>query len=63
MKVRVDRELCEANAKCVNVAPEVFKLNDDDSLELLQEEPPEALREKVQWAVERCPRGALKVEG
>ncbi|MBZ0252802.1 MAG: ferredoxin, partial [Candidatus Methylomirabilis sp.] len=57
MKVRVDRELCEANAKCVSVAPEVFELNDDDSLVILQEEPGEALREKVRWAVERCPRG------
>ena len=35
MKVKVDFDLCEANAVCMDVAPEVFKVDDDDNLHLL----------------------------
>jgi ferredoxin len=45
------------------VAPEVFEVDDDDNLNLLQEEPPEGLRGKVEEAVRRCPKQALSVEG
>jgi ferredoxin len=61
MRIEVDRDLCEANAICQRVAPDVFKVDDKDVLHLLQERPPEDLREKVQVAVRRCPRKALKL--
>ena len=31
MKIEVDRDLCEANAICQRVAPEVFKVDDTDA--------------------------------
>ena len=31
MRVVVDYDLCEANAVCMDVAPELFKVDDDDS--------------------------------
>ena len=31
MKVKVDFDLCEANAVCMDVAPELFMVDDDDS--------------------------------
>ena len=31
MRVNVDYDLCEANAVCMDVAPELFKVDDDDS--------------------------------
>ncbi|MGH7787772.1 MAG: ferredoxin [Candidatus Binatia bacterium] len=62
MKVVVDWDLCEANAVCMKVAPEVFLLHDDDTLEIKQEEPPESLRAKVEEAVRRCPRQAISIE-
>ncbi len=34
MDVRVDPALCEANARCVTVAPEVFALDDDEILHI-----------------------------
>ena len=63
MKVIVDYDLCESNAVCMGIAPEVFEVRDDDNLYLLQEEPPEELRSKVEEAVRRCPKAAITVEG
>ena len=63
MRVVVDYDLCESNAICMAVAPEVFEVDDDDNLNVLQEEPPEELRAKVEEAVRRCPKQALALEG
>ncbi|MDY7102059.1 MAG: ferredoxin [Actinomycetota bacterium] len=62
MRVVVDFDLCESNAICMQVAPEVFEVRDDDFLYVLQEEPPEDLRPKVQEAVDRCPKQAISIE-
>ena len=62
MKIVVDYDLCEANAVCMEQAPEVFKVDDEDNLEILDESPPEALRAKVESAVRLCPRQALRLE-
>jgi len=59
MRVRVDHELCEANAVCVRLVPEVFTLDDADRLRLKQEHPDEALRSRLAEAVRRCPKQAL----
>ena len=61
LKVIVDYDLCEANALCMEAAPEVFELDDQDNLHLLQEQPPESLRERVEKAVRLCPKGALRL--
>ena len=63
MRVVVDYDLCESNAICMGIAPEVFEVRDDDNLYLLQEEPPEELRGKVEEAVRRCPKQAITIEG
>ncbi|MBS1837857.1 MAG: ferredoxin [Actinobacteria bacterium] len=62
MKVIVDYDLCESNAVCMGIAPEVFEVRDDDHLYILQEEPPEELRAKVAEAARRCPKQAITVE-
>jgi ferredoxin len=63
MRVIVDFDLCESNALCMAAAPEVFEVRDDDFLYVLQEEPAEDLRAKVEEAVRRCPKQAIRVEG
>ena len=63
MKVVVNFDLCESNAVCMGIAPEVFEVRDDDFLYVLQEEPPEALRPKVEEAARRCPKQAISIEG
>jgi ferredoxin len=60
--VVVNRVLCESNALCMGVAPEVFELDDDDVLVILDERPPESLRAKVEEAVMLCPKQALSIE-
>jgi ferredoxin len=61
MKVVVDRDLCESNARCMEVAAEVFLVDDNGDLQVLQEHPGEELRGKVELAVLRCPKQALSI--
>ena len=63
MKVIVDTDLCEANAVCMAECPEVFRVEEDDTLTLLMQEVPEGHRAAVEEAVRLCPRQALRVEG
>ena len=59
MRVIVDETLCESNAVCMRLVPEVFEVRDDDRLYLKTDRPPEALRARVEEAVRRCPKQAL----
>ena len=61
MKIVVDYDLCESNAICAGIAPEVFEVRDDDNLYVLMEQPDETFRAAVEEAALRCPRGAITV--
>jgi len=63
MKVVVDYDLCEANALCMKSAPEVFRVEEDDTLTVLMEEVPGDLEEKAREAARLCPRQAITLEG
>ncbi len=63
MRVVVDFDKCKSNAVCMAVAPDVFEVRDDGYLYILQEEPPESLRPKMEEAVRQCPTGAISIEG
>ena len=60
-RVVVDWDLCESNAVCMGVAPEVFEVRDDDMLYILNETPPDASRPAVEQAVARCPKQAIAI--
>jgi len=62
VKVIVDRDLCESNGVCEGLVPSVFRINNDDELEILEEHPDESLRAKVQDAVRSCPKQALSLQ-
>jgi ferredoxin len=62
MRVTVDRDLCEANAVCAGLVPEVFDVDDDDTLHVLVDEVPAELAGQVRKAVQSCPKTALSVE-
>ena len=62
MRVVVDFDLCESNALCMDAAPEVFEVRDDDFLYVLDENPSEELRGKVEQAARVCPKQAIKIE-
>jgi ferredoxin len=61
MRVVVDFDLCESNAVCMGIAPEVFEVRDDDFLYILDETPGPELHERVRQAVERCPKQAISL--
>jgi ferredoxin len=61
MRIIVDPVLCEGNAVCTSVAPEIFALGDDDKARVLVEHPGEAARAAVETAVRRCPRRAIRL--
>ena len=62
MRIIVDRELCEANAVCTRIAPAFFRINDQDQLEIVHEQPDTTQRAIVEKAVRMCPRGALSLK-
>ena len=61
MKIVVDYDLCEANARCMEVAPEVFKVDEEDNLHILIESPGEERRAEVEEAARICPRQAITI--
>jgi ferredoxin len=62
MRVIVDFDLCESNALCMGIAPNIFEVRDDDFLYLLDEHPPEDQRETLEAAVRTCPKHAISIE-
>ena len=62
MKITVNFDMCQSNALCMGVAPEVFEVRDDGFLYILNENPGEELRAKMDEAVRLCPTQAITVE-
>lgn len=62
MRIKVDFDLCKGHANCMGEAPEVFQVDEQGFLNILQEEPPEGLREQVELAVKYCPTSAISLE-
>lgn len=61
MKVVVDFDRCESNAVCMGIAPEIFEVRDDDFLYILDENPPESMRAKLEESVRLCPKQAISL--
>jgi ferredoxin len=59
VKVVVDFDVCASNGVCMGIVPEVFEVRDDGYLYVLDEHPPEELRERLRQAVNGCPTGAI----
>jgi len=66
MKISVDRDLCQGHSVCLGECPEVFNVVETDDgypqVVVLQESPPQALRDKVMMAANYCPNHVIKVE-
>jgi ferredoxin len=62
MRVRVDYDLCESNAICAGLVPEVFEVDDEDNMNILMAEIPSNLEAQVRHAVQSCPKAALSLE-
>ncbi len=62
MRIKADFDLCESNAVCVGMAPDVFDLDDDDYLVILADEVPAEREEEMRQVVASCPKSALSLE-
>ena len=58
MKVIVDFDTCDGNGVCMSICREMFDVR-EDGLHLLQEDPPEELRQKLVGAEVSCPPRAI----
>jgi len=65
MKVLLDLDLCQGHSVCLGECPEVFNVVESDEgypqVVLLQENPPEELRDKVMAAARYCPNHVITV--
>jgi ferredoxin len=61
MRVVVDRGKCSALGICESLAPDLFEVQDDGSLVILNERPEDGLCEAAREAVEGCPTEALSI--
>lgn len=62
LHVAVDHGVCEAAGVCARMVKEVFELGDDDVLRIKQQPDTADLDRRVEVAVRRCPKQALRLE-
>lgn len=61
MKVVVDFDRCASNAVCMSILPEVFEVRDDGFLYVLNENPPDSMRDRLEESVRSCPTQAISI--
>jgi len=61
MRVEVDLGKCTGHGVCESIADDVFEVQDDGSVRILENERPESDRERMSQAVTQCPAAALRL--
>jgi ferredoxin len=61
MKVSVDPDQCQGHARCWEICPEVFELDDEGHSYVTVDEVPAELEEAVQKAAFNCPERAITI--
>ncbi|OCB27284.1 MULTISPECIES: ferredoxin [Mycobacterium] len=61
MRVEVDLGKCTGHGICESVADDVFEVQDDGSVVILENVRPESDRERMNQAVTQCPAAALRL--
>jgi ferredoxin len=61
MRVDVDLGRCTGHGICESIAEDVFEVQDDGSVVIVEQDRPEADRERMQQAVTQCPAAALRL--
>lgn len=61
MKVKIDPELCTGDEICVQLCPDVFEMQDDKAV-VIMDDIPEDLQDSVREAVDSCPSEAITIE-
>jgi ferredoxin len=63
MRVDVDLGKCTGHGICESIAEDVFEVQDDGSVVILEQDRPESDRARMRQAVTQCPAAALRLEG
>lgn len=61
MKAEVDLSLCEGHARCMESAPDLFEVGDDDYSHVLVDDIPEDQEANARRAMQTCPRAAISL--
>jgi ferredoxin len=61
MRIVVDYDKCTGLGMCEAEAPDLFEVQDDGSLTILNDTPTEQQRAEAEAAVESCPTEALSI--
>jgi len=61
MQLQVDYTRCTGLGVCESIAPEVFLINEDGSMELRDPCPGQELRAQIEEAIGSCPTEAISV--
>ena len=59
MKVAVDADVCQGHARCWDICPEVFSLDEDGHSFVPVAEVPAALESAAREAMNNCPERAI----
>jgi len=60
--IKVDMDLCQGHGVCVNEAPEIFDLDDDElKVRILEERPGQEHRPPAESAIRHCPTRAIQL--
>lgn len=62
-KVVVDMDVCQNHGQCAFAAPEIFEINDEGVLVVLNETPDESQRAAAEDAADVCPVQAITIVG
>jgi ferredoxin len=62
MRVDVDLGKCTGHGICESIAEDVFEVQDDGTVVIVEPDRPEADRERMRQAVTQCPAAALRLE-
>ena len=62
MKIVVDRTKCTGLGICESLAPRHFEIDDEGTLEILDDDVTDETLADVEEAIEGCPTAALRLE-
>ncbi len=61
LRIVVDQDLCQGHGVCESEAPELFEVDRDRKVAVLDEHPGDDQRKSLELAVKYCPTHALSI--
>jgi ferredoxin len=61
LRIVVDMDLCQGHGVCESEAPDLFEVDRDRKVAVLDESPGEDQRKSLELAVKYCPTHALSI--